>query len=78
MLAVWSVLLFYGRFRVHYLRNYQRGLDWSIVLDVPLNAAVYARHATGFHNTPVFSGWMRRIFNGSIKSRLVLRNYLID
>lgn len=72
MLAVRSVLLFCGRFPVHYLGNHQRGLDWSIVLDIPSNAAVYARHAAGFRSTLVFSDWMRRIFNGRIKSRLVL------
>lgn len=78
MLTVWPVLLFRGRFPIHYLGNHQGGLDWSIVLDVPSNATVHARYAAGFRNTLVFSGWMRRIFNGRIKSRLVSRIYLIN
>lgn len=78
MLAVWFVLLFCGRFPIYYPRNHQRSLDWSIILDVSPYAAIYARHAAGFRNTPMFSGWMCRISNGRIKSRLVLWNYLIN
>lgn len=77
MLTVRSILLFCGRFPVHHPRNHQGGLDWPVVLDGPSNVAVHARHAAGFRNTLVFSSWMRGIFNGRTKFRLVFRNYLI-
>jgi len=78
MVTVWSVLLFCGRFRVHYSWNHQGSLNWSVIFDVPSNVTVHARHAAGFRNTIVFSDWMRRIFNGCTKSRLVYQNHLIN